>query len=59
VEFFEKFYRAFMAAGGFSLPAIAEDWERDAREPREGHQPVKCPHGKTVLTCSDCYFGRS
>lgn len=57
---FEDLYRRFVAAGGIDpgLPAIAEDWERDAREDRDGHKPTRCPHGKTLLTCEECYFNQ-
>jgi hypothetical protein len=53
---FEDTYQRFIEAGGFKLPALAEDWERDARKDQTPTPSRRCPHGLTFLTCSECYF---
>jgi hypothetical protein len=53
---FEDLYRRYLAAGGFTLPALAEDWERDMREDRDRHKVELCVHGSTRITCPQCYF---
>jgi len=56
---FEDTFQRFVTAGGLDwLPttAIAEDWERKARQDNDKHEPMRCRHGKTTLTCSECYL---
>lgn len=38
-------------------PVLREDVEREYAQLGR-HDKRLCPHGKTVLTCSDCYFNR-
>ena len=50
---FETEFQAFMR--GAYTATLVEDWERHyAQDPK--HIPKKCPHGKTELTCHECYF---
>lgn len=51
---FEDTFQRFLSAGGFKLPALSEDGERDARDGHEGHRPTYCRHGRTTLTCAEC-----
>lgn len=52
---FERWYAAFMQAGGFDRPAVREDLEREQRQ-HPKRPPEHCPHGKTKLTCAICYL---
>lgn len=48
-------YRMFIESGGFRLPTIDESMEREYRQ-RPPPPAKTCPHGKTMLTCTECYF---
>ena len=50
-------YREFLRTGGFAQPCIDEMVERRARH-ATSHQPTICPHGKSLLLCDQCYFGK-
>lgn len=52
---FELAYRLFMERGGFDQPAVTERVEREYRE-LERHRAKICPHGKSKLRCTECYF---
>jgi hypothetical protein len=54
---FNALYHDFIIRGGFSLPCIDEWVERRARQ-MIAHQPTICPHGKSLLLCDVCYFGK-
>jgi hypothetical protein len=50
--------REFERKGGKARPCLREDLERRARMATPPPPPKQCPHGRTLLTCPDCYFGR-
>ena len=54
-KFFEDEFQAFMR-GSYSR-VKEEEWERYYAQ-RVPHPQVKkaCKHGKTLLTCPECYF---
>ena len=49
---FEEDFQGFMH-GGFQK-VFVEEWERFYAQQKKNKR--ECPHGKTPLTCSDCYF---
>lgn len=53
---FEQLYQRFMQRGGFYQPALDEDVDRAWRKQCDTRPAKACPHGKTYLTCSECYF---
>jgi hypothetical protein len=53
LESFEDDFQAFMQ-GAYSR-TMDEDMERLYAQ-RTPHKPMPCVHGKTFLTCSDCYL---
>lgn len=55
---FERAYQGFMAAGGFAQPCLSEDYERQRRQ-LATHKPAACPHGRTRLTCGECWASDS
>ena len=53
LHLFEGEFQLFMH-GSYSR-TLDEDWERYyAQVPK--YVPTACPHGKTKLTCEQCYF---
>lgn len=54
-ELFEEEFQKFWTRG-FYTNTLDEEWEREARQAPERRPPTRCPHGKTLLTCHDCYF---
>lgn len=53
--FFEAEFQKFWTQG-FYTDTKDEDWERQAAQTEEKKPPSRCPHGKTLLTCHECYF---
>lgn len=53
---FETAYQAFMRAGGFTQPCRSEQMEREQRQKTKPAPVALCPHGKTALTCPQCYI---
>jgi hypothetical protein len=55
---FEDTFQRFVDAGGFALPAIAEDWERDMRRPdyptTTSNHTFFCVHGRLKSFCKEC-----
>lgn len=55
---FESLFQLWLAEGGLAKPCVREDLEREDREQgsflKKSTKP--CPHGKTPLTCNECYF---
>lgn len=51
---FEYLFQLYMI-GLRDARAINEEIERTYRGMKQ-HKPEHCKHGKTKLTCSDCYF---
>jgi hypothetical protein len=52
---FEQMFQLFMARGGFAQPCVSETFEREARQTKR-HVPKPCAHGKTALSCSECWL---
>ena len=50
-------YREFMRLGGFRQPCVDEMRERAVRQTLVP-QPTICPHGRSLLLCDICYFGK-
>lgn len=51
---FEELYQRWLC-GMFMRRTLDEDVEREYRQ-LDRHKPKACVHGKTLLTCSICYF---
>lgn len=51
---FDRAYRRWLCEGQETRPK-GEEIERVYRQMTK-HVPTICPHGKTILTCSECYF---
>jgi hypothetical protein len=54
---FEGLFQRFMNGEFIHEHAIDEDWHRYYAALRQKKDPNVCQHGKTKLTCPDCYFG--
>jgi hypothetical protein len=52
-EIFEEQFQDFMQRGRYTH-TLVEEWERFYSKPAP--TPDQCPHGKTKLTCGQCYF---
>lgn len=52
-DHFEQWFQYFMR-GQISVRVMNEDIERVYRHLPK-HTPTKCRHGKTLLTCAECY----
>ena len=56
-ELFEEEFQKFWTRGCYTHTR-SEEWERAAfaAELEPVKKPSSCPHGKTLLTCNQCYF---
>lgn len=52
---FEAMFQNQLTHGGLDAPAIDERVEREYRM-LDRHKRRRCPHGRTLLTCTECYF---
>ena len=56
-DFFDRFEAAYREwrEGEWCEPVVNEEIERVYHQ-MPHHEPKHCKHGKTLLTCSECYF---
>lgn len=58
VESFETMFQLWWNERGYAKPALREDLDREMKDKGSFLEKAKatCPHGKSPLTCSICYF---
>lgn len=52
---FEKMFQLWYSRGGMYCPHVTEECERFYLQ-RVQKPPQSCRHGRTFLTCPDCYL---